>query len=87
MPVPELTTPRLVLRPLTKEEARAVRRGGTLPDVRFDDDYPLPDTYDGLGLFLRHGDERWGFSLVVRQEDRIVIGEIGFVGPPRATAP
>lgn len=81
MPVPELTTPRLVLRPLTEEEARAVRRGGTLPDVRFDDDYPLPDTYDGLGMFLRHGDERWGFSLVVRQEDRSVVGEIGFVGP------
>jgi RimJ/RimL family protein N-acetyltransferase len=80
--VPELTTPRLVLRPLTKEEARAVRSGGTLPGLRFDDDYPLPDTYDGLGLFLRHGDERWGFSLVVRQDDRGVVGEIGFVGPP-----
>jgi len=80
--VSELTTRRLVLRPLTKEEARAVRSGGMLPGVKFDDRYPLPDTYDGLGLFLRHGDERWGFSLVVRLEDRIVIGEIGFVGPP-----
>ena len=78
----ELTTPRLVLRPLTVKEARQIRDGEQLPGVRFDDRYPLPDTYDGLGLFLRHGDERWGFSLVVRREDGLVIGEIGFVGPP-----
>lgn len=78
----ELTTPRLVLRPLTLVEARTIRSGELLSGVRFDGGYPLPDTYDGLGLFVRHGDERWGFSLVVRSEDGTVIGEIGFVGPP-----
>ena len=80
--VPGLTTARLVLRALTTDEARAIRSGQSLTGVSFADGYPLPDTYDGLGLFLRHGDERWGFALVVRREDGLVVGEIGFVGPP-----
>jgi RimJ/RimL family protein N-acetyltransferase len=81
--VPELTTSRLLLHALTVEEARVIRAGGTLPAWPFADGYPLPDTYDGLGLFLGHGEERFGFSLVVRRVDGLVIGEIGFVGPPR----
>lgn len=80
--MPLLTTARLLLRPLTIEEARKTRSGEAPEGLVFAAGYPLPDTYDGLGLFLRHGDERWGFSLVVRSEDGIVIGEIGFVGPP-----
>jgi RimJ/RimL family protein N-acetyltransferase len=84
--VPELKTARLLLRPLTVDEARAVRRGETLAGAPFADSYPLPDTLDGLGLFLRHGDERWGFSLIVRLDDGLVIGEIGFVGPPQRGA-
>jgi RimJ/RimL family protein N-acetyltransferase len=81
--VRELTTPRLVLHALTVKDARTVRRGKPLPGLPFAEGYPLPDTYDGLGLYLRHVDERFGFSLVVRQEDGLVIGEIGFVGPPQ----
>jgi RimJ/RimL family protein N-acetyltransferase len=81
--VPDLRTARLLLRALTIDEARAIRAGETLPDLTFDVSYPLPDTYDGLGLFVRHGDERFGFSLIVRREDGRVIGEIGFVGPPQ----
>ena len=81
--MPDLSTPRLLLHALTVEEARAIRRGQTLPRRPFAEGYPLPDTYDGLGLFLRHGDERYGFSLIVRREDELVIGEIGFVGPPK----
>jgi len=45
--------------------------------------YPLPDTRDGVGLYLRHGDQAYGFHFVVRREDDRVIGEIGFVAPPR----
>ena len=75
-----------MLRPLTAAEARTIRNGYPLPGLPFAAGYPLPDTYDGLGLFLRHGDERWGFSLVVRQEDSRVVGEIGFVGPPMDSA-
>jgi RimJ/RimL family protein N-acetyltransferase len=81
--VPDLSTTRLLLRALSVEEARMVRSGTPPADHTFAAGYPLPDTYDGLGLFLRHGDERWGFSLIVRREDRLVIGEIGFVGTPQ----
>jgi RimJ/RimL family protein N-acetyltransferase len=81
--VPDLTTARLLLHALTVDEARTIRAGRKLPAWPFAAGYPLPDTFDGLGLFLGHGDERFGFSLVVRQADGLVIGEIGFVGPPR----
>ncbi len=64
-------------------EAGAIRTGEKLPARPFAAGYPLPDTFDGLGLFLGHGDERFGFSLIVRRADGLVIGEIGFVGPPR----
>jgi RimJ/RimL family protein N-acetyltransferase len=81
--VPLLTTARLELRPLSLDEARTIRTGAPLAGLPFADGYPLPDTYDGLGLFLNHGDERFGFSLIVRRADGVVIGEIGFVGPPQ----
>ena len=82
----ELTTARLRLRELTVDEAHAIRTGHSIPGDSYAEGYPLPDTYDGLKLFVRHGDERYGFSLIVRREDGLVIGEIGFVGPPREGA-
>jgi RimJ/RimL family protein N-acetyltransferase len=81
--VSDLTTARLLLHALTVDEARAIRTGQKPPAWPFAAGYPLPDTFDGLDLFLGHGDERFGFSLVVRQADDLVMGEIGFVGPPR----
>jgi RimJ/RimL family protein N-acetyltransferase len=61
-----------------------VLHSGQLPDGWvYADGYPLPDTKDGVGLFLRHGDRDYGFHFVVRQEDEQVIGEIGFVEPPQ----
>jgi RimJ/RimL family protein N-acetyltransferase len=80
--VADLTTARLRLHELTVAEAEAIRAGEPLPDHPYADGYPLPDTFDGLGLFLRHGDQRWGFCLIVRLDDGLVIGEIGFVGAP-----
>jgi RimJ/RimL family protein N-acetyltransferase len=80
--VPELTTARLVLHPLTTEDAGRVRDGRPLAGLPFAEGYPLPDTNDGLDLYIRHGDERFGFSLIVRRDDELVIGEIGFVGLP-----
>ena len=74
--MPDLRTARLLLRALTTDEARTIRSGGTPAGLTFAAAYPLPDTYDGLGLFLRHGDERWGFSLVVPLEDRIARGDL-----------
>ena len=81
--MPDLETARLRLHALTAEEAE-VLRAGALPDGwSYADGYPLPDTQDGVGLFLRHGDRDYGFHFVVRREDERVIGEIGFVEPPK----
>jgi ribosomal-protein-alanine N-acetyltransferase len=81
--MPDLWTARLLLHALTVVEARTIRAGETLPARPFAAGYPLQDTFDGLGLFLGHADERFGFSLIIRRRDGLVIGEIGFVGPPR----
>jgi RimJ/RimL family protein N-acetyltransferase len=81
--VPELTTPRFFLRPLMLDEGRALHEGAeTLPGWVFAGGYPLPDTRDGVGFLVRHGVEEFGFYLIVRREDGLVVGEIGFVGPP-----
>ncbi len=81
--VPELETPRLRLHCLSNEEARALHAGEPLPGWTYAEGYPLPDTRDGVGFVLRHGVREFGFHLVVRREDGLVVGEIGFVGPPR----
>lgn len=80
--MPDLATPRLLLHALTIEEATALAGGESLPERPFADGYPLPDTMDGLGFFLRHRDRDYGVHLVVRREDGHVIGDGGFVGPP-----
>jgi RimJ/RimL family protein N-acetyltransferase len=80
--VPDLDTLRLRLRPLTTSEARALLAREPLADLQFAPGYPLPDTADGLGFLLNHLVEDFGFYLVVRIEDALVVGEIGFVGPP-----
>ena len=81
--MPDLETGRLRLHSLTAEEADSLH-AGVLPDGwDYAGGYPLPDTKDGVGLFLRHGDREYGFHFVVRREDDRVIGEIGFVEPPR----
>lgn len=80
--MPELATPRLFLRSLTTEEASTLRVGELPPGWNFPPDYPMPDTADGVGLALRHAAEEFGFYLVVRRGDELVVGEIGFVGPP-----
>jgi len=80
--VPDLVTPRLLLHPLTLDEALALSVGEPLPGWPAAPGYPMPDTRDGVGFLVRHGVEEWGFLLAVRREDGLVIGEIGFVGPP-----
>jgi RimJ/RimL family protein N-acetyltransferase len=84
--VPDLETARLSLRALTGEQG-ALLAEGELPDgFAYGEGYPMPDTQDGVKLFLRHGVREYGFHLIVRREDGRVVGEIGFVGPPRGGA-
>ncbi len=82
--MPELATPRLLLRPLTTGEARRLLAREPLTALRFAAGYPMPDTADGLGFLLTHLVQDFGFYLVLRTEDALVVGEIGFVGPPDA---
>jgi RimJ/RimL family protein N-acetyltransferase len=81
--VPDLETPRLRLHALAADEAEALAAGQLPTGWAYAPGYPLPDTRDGVGLYLRHGDQGYGFHFVVRLEDDLVIGEIGFVAPPR----
>jgi RimJ/RimL family protein N-acetyltransferase len=81
--VPDLETPRLRLHALGADEAEALAAGQLPAGWAYAPGYPLPDTRDGVGLYLRHGDQAYGFHFVVRLEDDLVIGEIGFVAPPR----
>jgi RimJ/RimL family protein N-acetyltransferase len=69
---------------VTLEEANALRAGEPLPGWPYAPGYPLPDTLDAVGLFVRHRDPDFGLFLVVRRADGLVIGDGGFVGPPSA---
>src|SRR5207249_5451693 len=80
--MPDLTTPRLPLHALTLEEGEALHAGEPLEAWTFAPGYPLPDTRDGVDLFVRHQVVEFGFYLAVRRDDGLVIGEIGFAGPP-----
>jgi [ribosomal protein S5]-alanine N-acetyltransferase len=84
--MPDLATSRLLLHALTIEEARALHAGEPLPGWTFAQGFPLPDTHDGVGFLVRHGVEDFGFYLVVRRDDDLVVGEVGFVGPPKEAA-
>ncbi len=84
--MPDLTTSRLDLHALSLEEALALHAGEPLPGLRYAPGYPLPDTRDGVAFLVRHGVEEYGFFLIVGRADGLVIGEIGFVGPPREGA-
>ena len=81
--MPDLETARLRLHALTAEEAEELHDGALPGGWSYAEGYPLEDTKDGVGLFLRHGDRDYGFHFVVRREDGRVIGEIGFVEPPK----
>jgi [ribosomal protein S5]-alanine N-acetyltransferase len=84
--VPDLETTRLRLHALTLEEAESLEAGELPRGWAYAPDYPMPDTQDGVGLYLRHGDRAYGFHFVIRREDGRVIGEIGFVAPPHGGA-
>jgi RimJ/RimL family protein N-acetyltransferase len=81
--MPDLETSRLHLHALTADEATVLGAGKLPAGWTYAPGYPLPDTPDGVGLYLRHRDRAYGFHFVVRRADERVIGEIGFVAPPR----
>lgn len=80
--MPDLETARLRLCALTVEQGAALQAGEHVAGFAYAEEYPMPDTSDGVGLFLKHGVTAYGFHLIVRREDERVVGEIGFVAPP-----
>ncbi|MET3961783.1 ribosomal-protein-alanine N-acetyltransferase [Marmoricola sp. OAE513] len=76
---PVLRTVRLRLELITPDEARAMLAGGRGPN--FHPAYPRKDDLDACSLVPAEGSP-WGPRHVVRAFDSLVVGSIGFFGPP-----
>jgi [ribosomal protein S5]-alanine N-acetyltransferase len=74
-----VSTLRLRLPLWTADEAADIAAGRRRP--HWHADYPRPDDRDA-GLLRREGDP-WGPRHVVRAVDGLVVGSIGFFGPPQ----
>jgi RimJ/RimL family protein N-acetyltransferase len=80
---------RLVLRPLPWDAVRAITAGRRLPG--WADDYPAEGDVVIAGLLFRAGpaawpgaNQAWGHRQVVERDTGLVVGGIGFAGPPGA---
>jgi len=87
-----LRSPRLTLMPLTLEMTRAViddRAGlSTALSARISDDWPQTDLAEALPWFadLLAADPAhypWFVWVIVKVSDAVVVGDIGFRGPPK----
>jgi [ribosomal protein S5]-alanine N-acetyltransferase len=82
----EIVTARLALRPITGEEVSAVLAG--LRRADWAADFPAEGDQVIAGLLARTGlpaddARRFGHRLVVERDGSIVVGGVGFFGPPR----
>ena len=75
----EVTTLRLRLPLVTPEERDDVLAGRRRPE--WHTDYPREDDRDAMTL-LRDAADSWGPRHIVRAFDGLVVGSIGFFGPP-----
>ena len=82
-PATELTTLRLRL-PLVTLEERADMLAGRRRDG-WHPDYPREDDRDAVSTIPASGPDGWGPRHVVRAFDGLVVGTIGFFGPPQET--
>jgi RimJ/RimL family protein N-acetyltransferase len=80
---------RLVLRPVPWEAVQAITAGRRLPG--WADDYPAEGDAMIAGLLFRAGpaawpgaNQAWGHRQVVERATGLVVGGIGFAGPPGA---
>jgi ribosomal-protein-alanine N-acetyltransferase len=87
---PVVTTPRLRLELIGPDEAGRMLAGHREPS--WHPDYPRPDDLDGISMIRRPSapdpapDLGWGARHVVRAFDGLVVGSIGFFGPPGPAA-
>ena len=82
-------TTRLILRPVDTEQARRIRDRAPTSSDRWAQGYPFEGDLAAIGGFLRatdqHGDQRpFGYYQITRRSDDLVVGGIGFKGPPDA---
>jgi RimJ/RimL family protein N-acetyltransferase len=78
-----VTTPRLRLELISPDEASRMLAGERRP--AWHPDYPRQDDLDGVSMVRASasGDDlRWSSRHVVRAYDGLVVGSIGFFGPP-----
>jgi RimJ/RimL family protein N-acetyltransferase len=78
---------RLCLRQLEAEEARALLRGKGDPERPWMAGYPMQGTLIAVEAFVRALDNgadpgMYGVYQLVRSSDTVVVGDIGFHGPP-----
>src|SRR5918996_5061506 len=78
---------RLCLRQLGPAEARALLQGKADPERPWMAGYPMQGTLIAVEAFVRAVDSgadpgAYGVYQLVRSSDRVVIGDIGFHGPP-----
>lgn len=79
----ELLSERLLLRLASPVEMRTLLNGGELPGQRWEPGYPLDGTLVAMAMQVEQ--ERrtpFGHFQIVRRSDGMVIGDIGFHGPP-----
>ena len=83
---PVVTTPRLRLELITQDEAAAMLAGRRAPT--WHPDYPRQDDLDGISMMPKASsvatpeDLSWSPRHIVRAFDGLVVGSIGFFGPP-----
>ncbi len=75
---PVISTNRFRLPLVSREEAAAALAGSRAPD--WHEDYPRSDDLDAFSMIK--GDSTWGPRHIVRVVDGLVIGSVGFYGPP-----
>ena len=82
-----IATERLCLRQLELEEARALLQGRADPARPWAAGYPIQGTLVAVEAFVRAVDNgadpgAYGVYQLVRSSDAMVVGDIGFHGPP-----
>lgn len=82
---PVVTTPRLRLELITTAEAAGMLAGRRRPS--WHPDYPGQDDLAAVSMVRAQADDpTWGPRHVVRAFDGLVVGSIGFFGPPQPAA-
>jgi RimJ/RimL family protein N-acetyltransferase len=80
----DLSTLRLRLPLITPDERDDMLAGRSRP--HWHPDYPRGDDRDAASMIPAAGPEPWGPRHIVRASDGLVVGSIGFFGPPLEVA-